>query len=201
MKYTLGLLGVLLTCTSLWAAPEEMTMYTTLSAPIASFWKVSAYYPMQPVTMPVGSTLNLGAPCTNSDPNCTGTQSDAINLKDQATLYIETLAMADDTVLSIEGKDNKPATWLVQTLEIKADGEVLFGGQVLVDTLTLKPLDNNSTVTIKSKVMRLGSNVVLPSSSLSFDKIEVKDSTNHCLFCFSKEEGTITSGTVKTSDW
>lgn len=173
MKYILGLLGLFLTYTYVWAAPEAMTMYATLSAPIASFWEVKTER-CEPVTMPANSQLNLGTVqyCADSTCNATRAASTGGEIKLQGKPFeISNLYMEKDTSLQL----GSSAKWMVDTINIAPGANVTVAGGLIIDTLNLTSQTTGSqtiTLTIGSN-LRLGNSVSAPSGE--FKRITSED--------------------------
>lgn len=158
MKYILGLLGLFLTYTCAWAAPEAMTMYATLSAPIASFWEVKTER-CEPVTMPANSQLNLGTVqyCTDNACNATRAASTGGTITLQGKPFeISNLYMEKNTSLQI----GSSAKWMVDTINIAPGANVTVAGGLIVNTLNL----TSQTTSPKTITLTIGSNLRLDNN-------------------------------------
>ncbi len=157
MKYTAGVLGLLLLAGWAGAEPEKMTMYATLSAPIGSFWQVETKT-CEPVVMPANSQLNLGNVAIDGTLGSSGG-----NIAIQNTvkpLTISTLRMEKDTKLSVGNN----ARWIVTTLQIAPSGTFTLNGDLIVNKLSLS-LKNDTTTTINATVLRLGQNITVTGTA------------------------------------
>ena len=179
MKYIVGLSALFLTCTCVWAAPETMTMYTTFSAPIASFSSVQTQT-CDPVTMSEGQ-LNLGfvQVCQSGDTSCetnpVASSGGDIKLRGNQPFIITDLHMEKGTSLSVGGN----AKWIVKELIIGQGGTASIGGALIANKLELKG-DVATTLTVDSN-LRLGSD--LSVTNAVFTKIETGDCKSD-QFCF-----------------
>lgn len=185
MKYRMGLVGILFACSNLWAAPEEMTMYATLSAPIASFWSVKTAG-CDPVVMPNNSQLNLGF--------VTGAASNAaalgnINLIGNKPLSITKLYMQKNTKFQVSGTELSDTKWLVQTLNIAHGASATVGGGLIVNKLELPVTDTQEVTITVSSTLRLGS--ATQAQTGEFSKINAGREGNICSngFCFDTDPG------------
>ena len=192
MKYSVGLLGLLL-ASSVWAAAEEMTMYATLSAPIASFWSVETQSQSCGDSDAMFSgEVNLG---TTSSTNGT------IQLKGRQEgnqlLTVENLYMGKGATLQL-GPNKR---WIVSTLLIGSKGKVTLGGNLIVNQLYLyAPQGDNTTITV-SNTLRVGSNITVPQAT--FTKIETANcsSPTNKKFCFvNNNNGAPTTATIANWD-
>ena len=124
MKYLLGLLGVVLASTGVWAA-EQMTMYATLSMPVASFWTVETTS-NEPIVIGADQpVLNLWAG--------TNTGKGDIKVTDPSNFYVQTLKMEGDTTFEV-GESKK---WYVDSLTLGNQGQATFKGDLMAKTLQL----------------------------------------------------------------
>ncbi len=184
MKYVLGLLGVLGACSCVWAAPEKMEMYATLSAPIASFWEVKTEW-CAPVTMPNDSQLNLGFVAASGDTGAAASSGGTVTLQGNKPLQVENLYMEKNTSLTI----GSSAKWLVDTLNVAPGGTVEIGGGLIVKKLDVSSQASLGTLTLTVQTtLRLGNTAIAPQGE--FTNISSSD------FNFSG-----TSGGSKTVQW
>lgn len=183
MKYVLLLTGFIWTATFVWAAPEEMTMYATLSSETASFWEVETRG--SATVMPEGSTLNLGM--TEGEK---GTENGVIKTD---LFSVDTLSMdSNDTKLQV----GPGVKWYLTTLRLGRHCEpsscpdkpeyILFKGDLIVNQLTIQGLTNTQTRMEIYQALALGSDfsgTTMTAPNAQFSRIEVgTESGNKFLF-------------------
>ncbi|MBR2082158.1 MAG: hypothetical protein IJ876_04005 [Elusimicrobiaceae bacterium] len=149
MKYIAGLLGVMLLGSQVWAAPEQMTMYATLSAPIASFREVKTELMDRPVTPK--TELNVGSRESTGG---------AIKLKGNRPLEITNLWMENKTTLNIRA--NK---WWVDKLIVADKGNVTINGYLIASEL--KNVSNGDFQINVSKNLRVGNKLQVQTLELT----------------------------------
>ncbi len=176
MKYTVGVLGLLLVSSCVWAEPETMTMYSTLSAPMGSFWKVETAS-CNPVVMPSNSQLNLGQVATGGS---AGSSGGAIVVQGTKPISIAKLRMEKGTKLQVSNN----ARWMVSTLKIAPKATFNLQGNLVANELELTNI--NESVTINAHILRLGRNAKI-TNQIKIDRIQ----TGKCgadNFCLEKDE-------------
>ena len=192
MKYLLGLLGLFFAFTCVWAAPEEMTMYATLSAPMASFWNVKTLGE-NPVTMGNDTSLNLWA--GDGEENEKGTLS--VSSNEENTFYIDILNMGDKTQFEV----GAATIWYVQEVTIGNEGKATFDGDVIIKTLNFSEgVTGTQEITVNNEgKLILGSGALDKTKSLSFSKVEVAIGDNE-KFDFYAENQNLSTKSVKTTN-
>ena len=194
MKYSVGLLGILFACSSVWAVPDTMEMYSTFSAPIASFWEVKTEG-CAPVVMPEGSQLNLGFVATDGN---TGSNTGKIQWKNGKPIEIGTLYMEQDAKFLVNGNDeNKPTKWVVKTLQVGKEGTVTFNGDVIINSLTLTPVEDFLPKLTITNNFRVGSSVTTTKGS--FNAIDMGEGGKFNFSSTSNESSTASWGEANCS--
>ncbi len=153
MKYVLGLLGILLLNTYGWAVEkqgttptEEMTIYATLSAPMASFWEIKTGTGEESLTMPANSQLNLGVSTGKGGTVTTNGTSD-----DPDT--ITNVWMEKGTTLKVGSN----VGWSVPALKIGPKGTATINGGLIANQLNIGSSAENE-ITVENK-MRIVPNI------------------------------------------
>ena len=184
MKYTIGVLGLLLVSSCVWAEPETMTMYSTLSAPIGSFWQVETKT-CETVVMPAQSQLNLGSVATDGS---VGSSGGNISVQGTKPISITKLRMEKGTKLQVSSN----ARWMVSTLKIAPSATFTLNGDLIANKLTLKNIANNSTV--NATVLRLGKNLTVTSKAEITGSIQTGSCGNGD-FCLTPDSSAPTTAT------
>lgn len=190
MKYITGLLGIVWACSSVWAVPETMQMYATLSAPIGSFWEIKTAS-CEPVVMPANSQLNFGFVSATGDVSSVYSKGGSMALLGTKPLSIKKLRMEKDTTFSIGASSSNPTKWLVNTLKIAPSGSAAFNGDLIVNILKLDEnykLSSNATLTVSS-VLRLGNNITTSDAKFTVINTNNGESCSSGDFCFQDTNG------------
>ena len=185
MRY-LGLVGLFFVSTCVWAEPETMTMYATLSDPIASFWEVETKG-NAPTVMSKGK-LVLGIE-TCSDGSSNGGTIRLLSTAGQASAFtVDTLEMAGSTYFAVgkeSNEDGNKVMWKLGELKVGSGGKAVFNGDLIVNRLTLPPptaaameIGVDGTLFLGSEIS--GTEVIAPDAS--FSSIQLGQSNNKFVF-------------------
>lgn len=129
MKYWGVTLFVLLVCTSAWGQANQFRFISALHAAKASFDTIETQNTKEPTVFKGGTAINVGSSASSA-----GT----INIQG-FPIQINTLTMDDGTQLS----DSSSNKWLVDTLQIGANGNVVVG-TLIAHKVSLENNDNEN---------------------------------------------------------
>lgn len=143
MKYWGVTLFVLLVCTSAWGQANQFRFISALHAAKASFDTIETKNTKEPTVFKGGTAINVG-----SSASSTGT----IDIQG-FPIQIDTLTMDDGTQLS--DSDSSSNKWLVDTLQIGDNGNVVVG-TLIANQVSLNK-ENEVTVTVDETLLIKGS--------------------------------------------
>ena len=138
-------LFVLLVCTSAWGQANQFRFISALHAAKASFDTIETKNTKEPTVFKGGTAINVGSSASSA-----GT----INIQG-FPIQIDTLTMDDGTQLS--DSDSSSNKWLVNTLQIGANGDVAVG-TLIAQEVSLENKENEVTnVTVSNTLLIKGS--------------------------------------------
>lgn len=173
MKAKLAVWGTLFVASFGWAAPQEFTFVTTLSAPVASFKEIETQYAGVPTEFGNNAEVNLG-----SSKSGTG----EIHIEGGNPVRINQLEMEENTTFSV-GDDKK---WIVDELTIGKDGEV-EAQSAHIQTLEVP---SGSTLTVKGNLIMPGQ-IELSKAGSGVKMVRIGDPDNPSF----KVESSLAAGT------
>ena len=206
----LGLLGFVFAYTCVWAAPEQMTMISTLSEPIGSFWTVQTKKPV--VFSSENQTLNLGTKCESCSSGASSIKLQ-INNGNNPAFTLDELTMEDKTTFKVKGlSTGSPATWKVEKIEVNPGGNVSFKNMwLLINEFDLNTLTGSGTgqlgqnVTINIGKPEETGKLYIGGSSLNVKTLRIDNSSScpeedeNSSFCVISSQGLDING--KTASW